>query len=58
MIGLWLMDMSKVVDDIADFKVGLGESIAKRFESESLTTTTISQIGLICSQFVESLILA
>ena len=54
MIGLWLMDMSKVVDDIADFKVGFGESIAKRFESESLTTTTISQFHRLDS-FVHSL---
>ena len=42
MIGLWLMDMSKVVDDIADFKVGFGESIAKTLESESLTAGAIS----------------
>ena len=54
MIGLWLMDMSKVVDDIAVFKVGFGESIAKRFESESLTTTTISQFHRLDS-FVHSL---
>ena len=54
MIGLWLMDMSKVVDDIADFKVGFGESIAKTLESESLTAGAISQFHRLDS-FVHSL---
>ena len=36
------MNMLKVVDDIAGFKVGFEESTAKRFDSESLTTTAIS----------------
>ena len=48
------MDMSKVVDDIADFKVGLGESIVKTLESESLTAGAISQFHRLDS-FVHSL---